>query len=73
MQHRYTTHNIIENTHAKILVSAIDRQVSLGDIDGVVLDHQCNLTYNSKHDKLYTIPHVALTTINGVVTTTIFL
>jgi hypothetical protein len=28
VQHRHTPHNIIEHTHAKILVSALERQVS---------------------------------------------
>ena len=37
--HRPTPHNTIEHTHAKILVSALERQVSLGDTNDEVLDH----------------------------------
>ena len=34
----HTPHNIINHTHAKILVSAIERQVSWGDTDDEVVD-----------------------------------
>ena len=38
--HLYTLpHNIIEHTHAKILVIALERQVSQGDTKAKVVDH----------------------------------
>ena len=33
------THRIIDHTHAKILVTALERQVSWGDSNGEVVDH----------------------------------
>ena len=38
----------MERTQAKILVSAVERQVSWGDTNGEVVDHFCNLGYASK-------------------------
>ena len=35
VKYRYTSHTIIEHTHAKILVSALECQVSWGE----VVDH----------------------------------
>ena len=39
VQHMHKPHNTIEHTRAKILVSALERQVSWGDIDDKVVDH----------------------------------
>ena len=39
MQHKRTPHNTIGRTNAKILVSALDRQVSCGDTNDEVVDH----------------------------------
>ena len=44
----YTPHNNIEHTHVRLIVSALERQVSQGDTNGEVVDHQCNLAYVSK-------------------------
>ena len=46
--HRHAFHNIIEHTHAKMLVSALERQVSGGDTYDEVVNRQCNLAYASK-------------------------
>ena len=35
----HTPHNTIEHTHAKILVSALERRVSWGDTAGEVVGH----------------------------------
>jgi mannitol/fructose-specific phosphotransferase system IIA component (Ntr-type) len=47
----HTPHNIIEHTHSKILVIALERQVSWDDNIGEVVDHLCNLAHSSKHGK----------------------
>ena len=47
-EHRHAPENIIEHTHATILVSAFEHQVSWGDTNGEVVDHECYLTYASK-------------------------
>ena len=44
----HAPHNNIEHTRAKILVSALERQVSWGDTYGEVVYHQCNLAYATK-------------------------
>ena len=48
----HTPHSIIEHTHAKILVSAVESQVECqvrrGDDDDGIVDHSCNLAYASK-------------------------
>ena len=41
-------HNTIDDTQAKILVSALERQVSWLDTYGEVLNHQYNIAYTSK-------------------------
>ena len=47
--HRPTPCNTIEDAHAKILaISAIERQLSLGDTNYKIVGHQCNLSYVSK-------------------------
>ena len=51
MEHRHTPHNIIEYTPANIFVTALERQVSGGDIDGEVADHYWNIAYDSKECK----------------------
>ena len=38
----------IEHTHAKILVSTLDCQVSRGDTNDEVVDQWCNQAYASK-------------------------
>jgi hypothetical protein len=44
----HTPHNTIEHTHAKILVSAFERQISWGGIIDEIVGHQHNLAYTSK-------------------------
>jgi hypothetical protein len=39
VQHRHTSHNIIEHTQAKISVSALECQVSSRDTNDEVVDH----------------------------------
>ena len=41
----------IRHTHAKVLVSTLDHQVSLGDANGEVVDQQCDLAYTLEHGK----------------------
>jgi hypothetical protein len=48
VEHIHLPHNTIEHTHAKILVSALEHQVSLDDTYGEIGNHQCNLAYASK-------------------------
>ena len=43
----YVPHNTLEDTHAKILVSTLEHQLSQGDTNGEVVDHQCNLACTS--------------------------
>ena len=43
-----TSHNTIEYTHAKILVRALERQVSWDSSYDEVANHQCNVAYASK-------------------------
>ena len=38
----------IEHTHAKILVSTVEHQMSRGDTTGEIVDHYWNLGYTSK-------------------------
>ena len=56
----------IEHAHAKILVSALECQVSWGDNYGEVVNHQCNLAYASKLGKWHYYA-CDTNTINGVV------
>jgi hypothetical protein len=35
----HTPHNTIGHTHAKMIVTALERQVSLGDTTGEVIDY----------------------------------
>jgi hypothetical protein len=60
--YRHEPRNIIEHTHAKLLVSALERQVSWGDTNDEVVDHFCNPTYASKWGKWHYITHVTLNT-----------
>ena len=48
MEHRHLHHNTIEHTHTKILVRALERQVSRDDTYGEVVNHQGTLAYASK-------------------------
>ena len=41
----HTSQNIIEHTHAKILASVLEHQVSWGDKNSEVVNHECNLVY----------------------------
>ena len=43
MKHKHTPHNVIEHTHAEILVSALERQVSWDDTYGEVVGQYRNL------------------------------
>ena len=64
--HMHPPHNIIEITHSKILVSALQHQVSRGDTYSEVADHQC--TQDTPQNRVSdTIMHVILNTINNVV------
>ena len=51
MVHRHPPHNTIEHTHAKILVSALERQVSSDDTYGEGVNHHCSLAHPSKQGK----------------------
>ena len=42
---------LLEHAYAKILVSALERQVSGGDTHDEVVNHQCNPAYASKEGK----------------------
>ena len=44
----HASHNIIKHTHAKILVSTLEYQVSWGDYYDEVVNHQRNLAYALK-------------------------
>jgi hypothetical protein len=45
MQHRHAPHTTIKHTRAKILVSALESQVSRGDSNGEGVCHMCKLGY----------------------------
>ena len=62
----HTPHNIIEDTHAKMLVSTLEHQVSWGDADTAVVDH--NVTYHTPQSRVNdTFTHVTLNIMNRVV------
>ena len=61
MTHRHALH---DTTQAKILVSALERQVSWVDIYGEVVDQDNNLAYTSKYGKWH---YYTPNTIDGVV------
>lgn len=46
--YKHTPHNNIEHAHAKILVSALEHQMSRGEHNGEIVGHWCNLAYTSK-------------------------
>ena len=59
---RHAPHNIVEHTHTKILVSALECQVSWGDTYGEVVDHSCN--WHTPQNRVgNTIVHVTLNSV----------
>lgn len=44
----HAPHKTIEYTQVEILFSALECQVSLGDTNGEVANHKCNLAYGTK-------------------------
>ena len=44
VDHRHAPRITIEHSHAKIVVSALERQVAQDDTYSKVVNHQCNLT-----------------------------
>ena len=66
-EHRHPPHNTIGNSHAKILVSALERQVSWDNIDGEFVNHQCNLALTLQNMVIGAILYVTQNIINGEV------